>query len=589
MSRVRLTTLAAALALTLSACDRRPQPPVANSTREPHPFIDVTAAAGIRFQHVTGGSPPLNILETAGAGGALFDADGDGWLDVFLVSGGYRDGRPAAQQPRDALYHNNGDGTFSEVTARSGIGGGYGMGCAVGDVDGDGDLDLYVTRYGANSLYRNNGDGTFTDVTRRAGVAAGGWSTSAAFADMDGDGDLDLYVARYLEFTPRSQQLCAVQGIDVACPPRYYPGQSGILYRNNGDGTFSDVTRASGVLHPEGKGLGCLWLDYDDDGDPDLYIANDGVANNLYRNDGGGRFTDVALEMGAAYGPLGNAEGSMGVDAGDVDGDGRLDLFVGNFQNETDALYRNEGSRFSYATEAAGLGEASLPTLTFGVGLLDYDNDGRSDLFAVNGHVQDAIARIDPLCSFAQTRQLFHNEGDGRFQDVTATAGPALTTPAVGRGAAFGDWDNDGDVDILVTNNGGAPMLLRNEGGNRNHWLTLKLVGRGRNRDAVGAGVRLRAGQSVQVREVRSGYSYASASDLRLHFGLGARTVVEEIVVRWPDGTRTVHRNLAAGRLVVLSQTVRRTKNETRRHGDTEREARRETMRGIVRAPSNLR
>jgi enediyne biosynthesis protein E4 len=587
-SAVRLL-LALALALPLASCRPRaaPAPPV-DAAREA-PFVDITAAAGIRFRHVTGGTPPLNILETAGAGGAMFDADGDGLLDLFLVNGRYRDGRPEAQQPHHALYRNNGAAgagpvRFTDVTARAGVGGhGYGMGCAVADVDGDGHLDLYVTQYGANVLYHNNGDGTFTDITRRAGVAAGGWSTSAAFADYDGDGYLDLYVTRYLVFTPQAQQLCRVEGVEVACPPRYYQGQSGILYHNNGDGTFRDVSRAAGVLHPDGKGLGCLWWDYDDDGRPDLYLANDGVANNLYHNDGGGHFTDVALTSGTAYGPTGSAEASMGVDAGDYDRDGRLDLFVGNFQNETDALYHNDGhDRFTYATAAAGLAEASLPMLTFGVGFLDYDNDGWPDLFAANGHVQDAIARIDPLCQFPQPRQLFRNAGGGRgggpvrFVDVSAAAGPALTEPAVGRGAAFGDIDNDGAVDILVTNNGGRPMLLRNEVGTRRHWLSLRLVGRAPNRDAVGARVRLRASGALQVREVRAGSSYASSSDFRLFFGLGDRTAAEEIEVRWPDGRRTLLRGVAGDRQVIVREEDLVGSALPRRHGDTEKDTRRE-------------
>jgi hypothetical protein len=558
LAAIRLL-LAVATAIPLASCRPRVAhtPPVAPPRDAP--FIDITAAAGIRFQHVTGGSPPLNILETTGAGGALFDADGDGFLDVFLVNGRHRDSRAEDQQPHHALYHNNGDGTFTDVTARAGVGGtGYGMGCAVADVDGDGDLDLYVTQYGGNVLYRNNGDGTFTDITRRAGVAAGGWSTSAAFADYDGDGHLDLYVTRYLIFTPQVQQLCRVEGVEIACPPRYYRGQSGILYHNKGDGTFRDVSRAAGVLHPDGKGLGCLWWDFDDDGRPDLYLANDGVANNLYHNEGGGRFTDVALASGAAYGPGGSAEGSMGVDAGDYDRDGRFDLFIGNFQNETDALYHNDGSaRFTYATAATGLADASLPTLTFGVGFLDYDSDGWPDLFAANGHVQDAIARIDPLCRFLQPRQLFRNVGGGRFVDVSAAAGPAITEPAVGRGAAFGDIDNDGDVDILVTNNGGRPMLLRNEVGMRRHGLSLRLVGHAPNRDAVGARVRLRAGGALQIREVRAGSGYASASDLRLFFGLGDRAAADAIEVRWPDGRRTLLRGVHGDRTITVREGSR--------------------------------
>jgi hypothetical protein len=532
------------------------QPPSAPASHEPPLFTDIAAAAGITFRHETGGRSPLTILQTAGAGCAIFDYDGDGRPDLFLVNGMFLDGRPRDQQPHHALYHNDGGGHFTDVTARAGVGGpSYGMGCAVADYDGDGRPDLYVTAYGGNTLYHNNGDGTFTDVTARAGVRAGGWCTSAAWADYDGDGDLDLYVGRYLRFGRQSKQFCRIGTVDLACPPRYYPGDTGILYRNNGDGTFTDVTAASGAVNRQGKTLGVLWWDVDGDGRPDLYLANDGVANSLFHNLGGGHFREIAAAQGVAFGATGNAEASMGVDVADYDGDGRLDLFVTNFQNETDALYHNDGaSGFTYATAQAGLAEATLPLLSFGGGFFDQDNDGWPDLFTASGHVQDRIHEVDPGCTYAQPRQFFHNRGDGTFEHVSARGGPALTVPAVGRGAAFGDLDGDGDIDILVNNCGGSAMLLRNDLPPGHHWLTLRLQGPRPNRFAIGARVAVTAGGRTQIAEVHAGSSYASTSDPRPHFGLGTATLAERIVVRWPGGGVTTLRNVAADREVMVRQ-----------------------------------
>jgi hypothetical protein len=408
------------------------------------PFTDVTKTSGITFRHSPGGKSPLTILQTAGAGCAFLDYDGDGWPDVFLVGSG----REREGAPLHALYRNNHNGTFTDVTARAGVGGSdYGMGCAVGDYDGDGDLDLYVTCYGTNALYRNNGDGTFTEVAAHAGVATHGWSTSAAFADYDGDGRLDLYVGRYLVFNASTPQFCPRKGVPLSCSPTLYDAEYGVLYHNNGDGTFTDVTERTGVKSA-GKTLGVVWADYDGDGRPDLFVANDNAPNNLFHNDGGGRFHDVAVASGIAYGPQGSAQASMGVDCGDYDGDGRLDFVFTNFQNEGAGLYHNEGrTGFLAMADRAGLLAATLPVLGFGTGFLDFDNDGHPDLFIANGHVQDAIQRVDPGCSFAQPRQLLRNRGDGTFEDLTAASGSALTAPAVGRGVALGHEHTNGHVE----------------------------------------------------------------------------------------------------------------------------------------------
>jgi hypothetical protein len=550
-------------------------------------FVDVTAESGITFKHVHGGggeNPQKYFIETMGAGCAFFDYDNDGDLDIYAVNG-YDLTKKVPAKVTDALYRNRGDGTFTDVTKEAGIeadNAGYGMGCCVGDYDNDGYADLYVTNYGPNVLYHNNGDGTFTDVTQKAGVGDPRWSTGCAFADYDLDGDLDLYVANYVAFslehpgenlTPYVSMAAMekLKGIPQkhlkAYPhPDNYEGVPDVLYRNNGDGTFTDVTRKAGVFSPGGKGLGVVWGDYDNDGDPDLFVGNDQTPNFLYRNNGNGTFTDVALMAGVAYTEDGRTQASMGVDFGDYNNDNLLDLYLTNFQGEPNALYRNDGTGFfSDMTFPSGTGNPSLPYVGWGTGFFDYNHDGFWDLFVTNGHVLDNVALFDNLSSYPQPNLLFRNTGPGpdgsyRFTNVTSTSGKALSIKRVGRGVAFGDYDNDGDTDLLLSNSNGPLILLRNEGDAQNHWLTLKLTGGvGRkppvsNRDAIGARVKVVVGRSSRIAEVKSGGSYLSQSDVRLNFGLGKRTKADRIEIRWPSQRVEVLREVPADQIITVRE-----------------------------------
>ena len=441
------------------------------------------------------------------------------------------------------------------------------MGCAATDYDNDGDRDLYVTNFGCNVLYRNNGDGTFADVTVRAGVEAPQWSTSAAFFDYDNDGYLDLYVVNNVDFTIETNKICGgfvgttplglliiARRTRSYCAPAEYAGVPDVLYRNNGDGTFADVSAAAGVANPAGKGLGVVAWDFDEDGDQDLFVANDGVANFLYRNDGDGTFTDVALQMGTAFNGEGDDEACMGVDFGDYDGDGDFDLFVTNFSYETNTLYRNDGGQFRDATAAAGLGEPSWNFLGFGTHFLDYDHDGDLDLYVANGHVLDKAHQFQSGVEYAQEHQLFRNDGSGHFAEQDTSAGAWFLAKQISRGAAFGDYDEDGDIDLLVTNCGGRARLVRNEGGNARNWLMVKTVGRRSNRDGVGARVKVVAGDLVQIGQVRSGSSYLSINDPRVHFGLGSEERVDWVEVRWPSGIVQRLEGVAANQVLVVEE-----------------------------------
>lgn len=540
------------------------------------PFVDVAAAAGLRFRHSSGARGAHLFVETTGSGCAMFDYDNDGRLDLLLLQAGPLPGTPermradATRSLENRLYHNRGDGTFADVTAGSGLEcTGYSQGVAVGDWDNDGFDDLYVTAYGGNHLFHNEGGtGRFADVTARAGrgsadglantEAGPRWSVSAAFGDFDGDGDLDLFVCHYVKWTPDTDRPCHDgHGNRSYCHPYAYDGETMTLYRNNGDGRFTDVTRAAGLAGLVGRGLGVTWLDFNDDGRPDLYVANDLSPNLLLRNNGNGKFTDVAMEAGVAVSDSGTLLSGMGVGVGDYDGDGREDLFVTNFSKQGNSLYHNDGNgAFSNRTYASGIGTISLNWLGFGCAFLDEDLDGRLDLLVANGHVMDNVSVTEREITYAERKSLYRNRGDGTFVDVAAGAGD-LAVPRVSRGLAIGDFDNDGAVDALVNNQNDAPQLLRGTARERSpdrHWLSLLLRGTRVNRDAYHARVTLQAGDRTQLREVRSAFSFASASDRRVHFGLGAAAVADSVTIHWPGGHIDRFRALPADRLYVVTE-----------------------------------
>jgi hypothetical protein len=531
-------------------------------------FREIAVRAGLVFEHENGAAGRYHLPEIMGAGCALIDYDTDGDLDVLLVQGGPLDGasRAAAAGPR--LFRNDlspranaAQGLrFTDVTGRAGLAtGDYGMGVAVGDYDNDGDPDLYITNYGPNRLYRNKGDGTFVDVTKEAGEGLDDprWSTSASFADYDGDGDLDLFVANYVDFTVAGAKVCSdPTGIRDYCGPLQFRPVPDRLFRNNGDGTFSDVSETSGIMKADGPGLGVAAADFNGDGRIDFYVANDGMANQLWINRGNGTFTDEALLAGVALTADGGPEGSMGVAVGDPDNDGDLDIFVTNITRETHAFYRNLGSgRFEDARIAAGLGPATAPFTGFGTDWFDYDNDGWLDLFVANGSVTIIEALRGEPFPFRQQNQLFRNLADGRFHDVTRAAGPALEPLGVGRGVAFGDIDNDGDVDVLATNNGGPVRLLLNETSSRFRSLQFRLVGTTDNRQGIGArvGVRWSDGRALWRRAHTDG-SYLSASDPRVHFGMAESAGPSSVVVEWPSGARESWPITATHEITTLKQ-----------------------------------
>jgi hypothetical protein len=501
-------------------------------------YVDVTAAAKISFKHSSGATGKKYLPETMGAGVVVLDFDGDGFGDLFFVNSKSWTG-PAASQPRSALYRNNRDGTFTDVTRAAGLAVPlYALGGAAADYDNDGRVDLYVTCLGPNRLFRNLGQGRFADVTAKAGVGDPGFSTSAAFLDYDKDGRLDLYVANYVTWSLEKDLFCTLDGKRKSyCTPESYKGQSGTLYRGRPDGSFEDVTEKAGVKSPSAKALGVAVLDYDQDTWPDLFVANDTQPNRLYRNQGTGTFKDVGMAAGVAFGETGVARAGMGVDAADWKGDGRPGVVVGNFSNEMIGLYANEGNGL-FVDEAlpSGVGGASQQSLTFATFFFDFDLDGLLDIFAATGHVADDISAVQPKITYAQKPHLFRALGGGRYEDVAPRSGPALQRAVVGRGAAYLDYDGDGDLDLVVTTNNGPAHLLRNDGGNRNHGLRVRTVGTKSNRDGIGAVVSVAvAGGAKRQAMVKSGSSYCSQSELGVTVGLGAAARAD-VEVRWPSG-----------------------------------------------------
>lgn len=533
-------------------------------------FVETAQQAGLTAPNVFGGAQAKRyLLETTGSGVAFIDYDRDGYIDLFFVNGTTLEGFPPAQEPTNHLYHNNGDGTFTDVTASAGlVHSGWGQGVCVGDYDDDGWDDIFVTYYGKNLLYHNNGNGTFTEVGEKAGVAGDEkrWNTGCAFVDYDRDGRLDLFVTNYVDQgpdfrllpQPGSGQFCQYKGIPLACGPRGLKSGRNFLYHNNGDGTFKDVSEEAGIILPDKHyGLGVLTLDYDNDGWQDIYVACDSTASILYHNNHNGTFSDVAFLTGVAYSADGEAQAGMGVAAGDYDEDGFLDLAKTNFSDDTPNLYHNNGDgTFTETTFSAGLG--SHPSyLGWGIGFIDYDNDGWKDLFMANGHLSPEIEPYHIDTTYAQRKLLYHNVSSAtderKFVDVSSS-GSGIQLLSSSRGVAFGDFDNDGDVDIAINNMNERPFLLRNEGGNRSHWIEIKTLGRESNRDGIGSRVEVRTGPQKQIDEVRSGGSYLSQNDFRLHFGLGDHTVVDEITVRWTSGQVDRIRRVTANRLIVVEE-----------------------------------
>lgn len=552
LSRKLLSVTLLTLLLALAAL------PPAHALNGAVRFTDITPQAGVTFKHIS--SPEkAYIVESMSGGVALFDYDNDGWLDIYFVNSLTMDLLKSATKPQSELYRNNGNGTFTNVTQKAGVGDiGWGMGVCVGDYNNDGWDDIFVTCLGPDHLLKNNGDGTFTDVTKSAGVSDPRWSTGAAFLDYDNDGRLDLFVSNYVDFDvnklPDKDRPCLYRGIAVQCGPRGLRGAGDTLYHNNGDGTFTDVSVKAGVSDPNGYyGLGVVCSDFDGDGFVDIFVANDATPNFLYRNKGDGTFKDIGFTSGAAVNENGSEQACMGVTVGDYDHDGRFDIFATNFSQEYNVLYRGRGANlFTDVSHAAGF--LNQPYVSWGTKFFDYDNDGWLDLFVVNGHVYPQVDKANMDAGYRQRKFLHKNNRDGTFSEVAAQSGDALMEKRVSRGAAFGDIDNDGDVDIVVNDLDGAPSLLRNDGGNANNSVLIKMVGDRSNRDGIGARVKVVSGDLTSIDEVRSGASYISHNDLRLHFGLEKRTKIDLIEIRWPSGAVDKVEGIGVNKILVIKE-----------------------------------
>ncbi len=565
-------------ALLLWGCGREPDAPVADPPLRPQErsgptvrFADVTAVAGIHFKHTSGLAGRKYGVEALGSGAAFFDYNGDGYMDLYVVNGADLPGHISPQPPRNALYRNRADGRFVE-TAAGVADSGYGMGCSAGDYDNDGDADLFVANFGTNALYRNEGD-RFTAVTAAALPDSDrSWSTGSAFVDCDLDGDLDLYVANYLDYQfetdPRDEN-GRLKKDRRHYAPTEYPGRRDFLYRNEADGRFVDVTQEAGLFSLKGRELGVVFFDWDGDGDPDLFQANDATPNFLYRNEGDGSFSEIGLAAGAAYNEAGKPEGGMGTDIADADGDGHLEILVTNFQWESNTLYQGKGDGlWRDRSTASGLGGPSFARLAFGANFFDLDRDGDPDLYVANGHIDDNIANFDPQTSYGQRDQLFLNDGQGRFAEISAQAGPFFQRAMVGRGAATADYDNDGDPDLFVVNSNQPAVLLRNDTASKNHYLALRLVGTRSNRDGLGSRVTVRAGGRRQTLQTRSSSGYLSQSDPRLFFGLGVYGRADQIDIAWPSGIRQQLKDVEADQLLKISEPTEPVADRTSR-GDS--------------------
>jgi enediyne biosynthesis protein E4 len=529
------------------------------------PFFTLvpSSTSGITWKHSNGRSPNYYLPETTGAGCGFIDYDNDGWMDIYLVNSGRCDFYDPNPPLSNALYHNNRDGTFTDVTAKAGVaGGGYGMGLAVGDYDGDGFPDLYLTQYGSSVLYHNNGDGTFTDVTKKAGVSAPGWASSAVWFDYDNDGRLDLFVCRFVDFNKEKNKFCGnpATGERYYCVPRVYDPMPSWLFHNNGDGTFTDVSKESGIAQYLGKAWGVVACDINNDGNTDLFVANDTVANFLLVNPGNGKFADIGTEAGVAYNAEGSARSGMGVDAADFNGDGWTDLFVANVDREMYSLYRNNhDNTFDDDALATGIGKTTALMSGWGLKFFDFDNDGNLDLFLANGHPDDKVETRDREVQYSEPMLLFRNTGPGTrpgFVNVSAAAGEVFNQRFAARGMAIGDFDNDGAVDVLVAVNNDAPVLLKNMATAGTHWLGVQLIGGKANHDAIGATVTWRSGEFERRRMKVGGGSYLASHDPRMVLGIGSRTKIDWVEVKWPQPSGLVERfsNLPIDKYITLAE-----------------------------------